>query len=795
MEKIKTRIREKDLDFFGHYHEKWLKELKEYVAGKGKQDMFKLWAKPWRLFHVFVFRGMVRETTKLYLNQLAKQLLNDLELPDYTFHTVDFYGSTNFGSDSAWLSLFPNANQSHQKFVQFHLRLSASPQAGLFIGKELLLPDCRENMKNVEDYEDTKRWFAHLKPEILTLNHSIAENNHNVTDVGPNDEEPISENPNPTVWLFAPGANAHLWQEFQQQGIMAVNFHPELGDLRQYPDKIAVGEKLQSLAQTATEKVMDRMACWEFAFVIRPGDIVIAKQGRKSYLGWGIVRSDYRFEPQRPDFQHIRDVEWMKIGEWAADFPLVTKTLTDISKYPEYAQRLKILLDIEIDDFEETPPNFEEKQFWWLNANPKIWGIDQTKIGQTQTYTSHNDKGNKRQKYKYFTQVKPGDIVVGYETTPVKKIKALFEITEALHAHPTEGEVISFRKTLDLRQPIDYDLLQNLPDLQNCEPLRNNQGSLFWLREEEYDVIRDIIDTAHAEAEAVEKSAQSYSRADALRDLFLSEEMFDKILRVLRQKKNIVLQGAPGVGKTFVAKRIAKAMLGKDDERKICMVQFHQSYSYEDFVMGIRPNSAGGFMRRKGVFFEFCERAQNDPASDYFFIIDEINRGNLSKIFGELMLLIEADKRGDEHKIPLTYSEPGEKFFIPTNLHFIGTMNTADRSLAMVDYALRRRFAFLDLEPEFGTRFAEFLGSKNMPEKLVADIQNRLAKVNEQIAKDENLGKGFRIGHSYFCIASGTSPEQWYHDIVEMEIAPQLREYWFDDEDKANDAVQILLRT
>lgn len=607
--------------------------------------------------------------------------------------------------------------------------------------------------------------------------------------------EPIFENPNPTVWLFAPGANAHLWQEFQQQGIMAVNFHPELGDLRQYPDKIAVGEKLQSLAQTATEKVMDRMACWEFAFVIRPGDIVIAKQGRKSYLGWGIVRSDYRFEPQRPDFQHIRDVEWMKIGEWAADFPLVTKTLTDISKYPEYAQRLKILLDIEIDDFEETPPNFEEKQFWWLNANPKIWGIDQTKIGQTQTYTSHNDKGNKRQKYKYFTQVKPGDIVVGYETTPVKKIKALFEITEALHAHPTEGEVISFRKTLDLRQPIDYDLLQNLPDLENCEPLRNNQGSLFWLREEEYDVIRDIIDTAHAEAEAVEKSAQSYSRADALRDLFLSEEMFDKILRVLRQKKNIVLQGAPGVGKTFVAKRIAKAMLGKDDERKICMVQFHQSYSYEDFVMGIRPNSAGGFMRRKGVFFEFCERAQNDPASDYFFIIDEINRGNLSKIFGELMLLIEADKRGDEHKIPLTYSEPGEKFFIPTNLHFIGTMNTADRSLAMVDYALRRRFAFLDLEPEFGARFAEFLGSKNMPEKLVADIQNRLAKVNEQIAKDENLGKGFRIGHSYFCNGSGTSPEQWYHDIVEMEIAPQLREYWFDDEDKANDAVQILLRT
>lgn len=798
VELFKDRIRQKDLDFFAHYNQRWLNELRGYVAGSGggKRDMFANWQKPWSVFHAFFFRGEVRETANLYLNQLAEKLLKDLDLEDYTYHVVDFFGSTNFGTDWAWLALFPKASQSHQNAVQFFLRLGASPEAGMLTGRALSkqLEQGHDDLQNVKNFEETKNRLAFLKPQILALNQSIAERLKNEILEDQEEDESITDYNRPVVWLFAPGAGAHLWNEFQQQGIMAINFHKELGDLRQYPDKMAIGEKLQLLENTTTEKIMDRMACWEFVSAIKPGDIIIAKQGRKSYLGWGFVRSEYRFEPNRPTYQHVRDVEWMNIGKWAADFPLATKTLTDISKYPKYVQRLKVLLDIDVEDYEENLPTTEGKQFWWLNANPKIWSIEQTKIGQTQTYTSHNDKGNKRQKYKYFTQVKPGDIVVGYETTPVKKVKALFEITEALHTHEIEGEIITFRKTLDLPQPIDYDILKNLPDLEYCEPLLNNQGSLFRLTEEEYDVIRDIIDTSQTEAEVQEKSAQPYSKADALRDLFLLEEMFDKICGVLRQKKNIILQGAPGVGKTFVAKRIAKAMLGKDDERKICMVQFHQSYSYEDFVMGIRPNSAGGFSRRKGVFYEFCERAQNDPGSDYFFIIDEINRGNLSKIFGELMLLIEADKRGES--IHLTYSEPGETFYLPKNLHFIGTMNTADRSLAMVDYALRRRFAFLTLEPEFGEQFAAFLKRRDIPEKLIASIQKNLAKVNEQISKDENLGKGFRIGHSYFCnsSANGTSPEQWYHNIIEYEIAPQFREYWFDDTDKADDAIQILLK-
>jgi hypothetical protein len=182
-----------------------------------------------------------------------------------------------------------------------------------------------------------------------------------------------------------------------------------------------------------------------------------------------------------------------------------------------------------------------------------------------------------------------------------------------------------------------------------------------------------------------------FTKADALKDLFMTEAELEVILARLMRKKAIILQGPPGVGKTFIAHRLAFALMGERDEHRVGMVQFHPSYGYEDFVQGYRPTRAG-LERRDGVFCEFARLARNDPGRKWFFIIDEINRGNLAKIFGELLMLLEADKRGPEHAIPLTYSEKGETFDFPANIHLIGTMNTADRSLAMVDYALRRRF-------------------------------------------------------------------------------------------------------
>ena len=213
------------------------------------------------------------------------------------------------------------------------------------------------------------------------------------------------------------------------------------------------------------------------------------------------------------------------------------------------------------------------------------------------------------------------------------------------------------------------------------------------------------------------------------------------------------------------------------------MVQFHQSYAYEDFVQGWRPNEAGGFTLRNGVFFEFCKRAERQPETPYIFIIDEINRGNLSKIFGELLMLIEADKRGPEHEIPLTYGAPGERFSVPENVHLLGLMNTADRSLAMVDYALRRRFAFETLEPAFGSRkFREYLLGKDVDRVLVDRIDRNLSALNQRIRKDKDLRRGFQVGHSYFVPQSPSEKpdEQWYLGIVDTQIAPLLREYWFD---------------
>lgn len=189
----------------------------------------------------------------------------------------------------------------------------------------------------------------------------------------------------------------------------------------------------------------------------------------------------------------------------------------------------------------------------------------------------------------------------------------------------------------------------------------------------------------------------------------------------------------------------------------------------------------------------FCKKAEIDPTNDYFFIIDEINRGNLSKIFGELMMLIEADKRGT-YAVPLTYSEKDETpFSVPANLHIIGTMNTADRSLSIVDYALRRRFRFIDLQPEFSTTFIDFLTSQGIKSEDAKKLCSKINQLNQDLSKDKHLGSGFQIGHSYFCGQPNGDFNGWFSDIVSFEIKPLLEEYWFDNKSKVDEAVNLLI--
>lgn len=273
-----------------------------------------------------------------------------------------------------------------------------------------------------------------------------------------------------------------------------------------------------------------------------------------------------------------------------------------------------------------------------------------------------------------------------------------------------------------------------------------------------------------------------YSSADFLSDVYMSEQDYETLVNVLKMKKNIILQGAPGVGKTFTAKRLAYSIIGAKNPDRVQMIQFHQSYSYEDFIEGYRPTE-NGFTIKKGAFYKFCKLAEDDDENDYFFIIDEINRGNLSKIFGELFMLIEKDKRGIE--LQLLYSD--ENFSVPPNVYIIGMMNTADRSLAMLDYALRRRFSFFTMKPGFNT-----IGFQTYQDSLKSDAFKKLIscikQLNSKIAADISLGEGFCIGHSYFCgLTAKTATVRTLTSIIEYELIPLLKEYWFDEPEKIID--------
>ena len=307
-------------------------------------------------------------------------------------------------------------------------------------------------------------------------------------------------------------------------------------------------------------------------------------------------------------------------------------------------------------------------------------------------------------------------------------------------------------------------------------------------------------ETGEVAEEINKRPIPEYTSENFFNDVLLNDKKdYDTLIGLLKYKKNLILQGAPGVGKTYIAKRLAYSMMGKKDESRVAMVQFHQSYSYEDFIMGIRPvmdddgDSRKDFELKEGVFYEFCKKAEEDNENDYFFIIDEINRGNISKIFGELFMLVESDKRGKNHKLQLLYQK--EQFSIPENLYIIGTMNTADRSLAMIDYALRRRFAFYDIEPVFESPdFDNY--AKDFGNEKFGRVIEVVKEINKNIEEDDSLGKGFRIGHSYFCFTDDDmdkfeTGEENLDDrldaIVKYELIPLIEEYWFDDKNKVEE--------
>lgn len=437
-------------------------------------------------------------------------------------------------------------------------------------------------------------------------------------------------------WIYSPGDGAAIWDECYSNGIMAIGWDP-IGDLSVYSSKDEMKQAMKEKIDPSKSYKNAAHATWQFANDMKPGDIVFVKKGMHLVIGRGVIESAYEFEPSRQHYKNVRKVNWTHKGEWEHPGQAVMKTLTDITAYTDYVEKLNAMFESDtIDDVEE--------------------------------------------------------------------------------------------------QEIEYP---------------------------------------------------AYDTEKFLEEVYMDEESYETLVALVQNKKNVILQGAPGVGKTFAAKRLAYSMMGVKDPNRVMMVQFHQSYSYEDFIMGFRP-SEKGFELKRGAFYNFCKEAEIDSENDYFFIIDEINRGNLSKIFGELFMLIESDKRGVE--LQLLYSD--EKFSVPSNVYIIGMMNTADRSLAMLDYALRRRFAFYEMKPGFETDgFREYRMS--LASDKFDSLINCVENLNTVIAADESLGEGFCIGHSYFCNLDEAT-DQALSGIVEFELIPLLKEYWFDEPVKVKDWINNL---
>lgn len=539
-----------------------------------------------------------------------------------------------------------------------------------------------------------------------------------------NQEDEVDNSIN--YWMISPGEYSRLWEQFHAENIIAISWD-YLGDLKNYDSKEAVERKIAEQRADGVRPVHDTRAVWEFYNNIQIGDIVYAKEGINKILARGVVTGDYYFDHEASEYKHRRTVQWLQVGKWELHQNFAQKTLTCLSPYPNFIQGVERLINDDMID----PKTAEVNEF-------QNWLSNQV----TDTGASLNDK------------------------TVKQKVNALKDIEQHFNAS-------IFGET-------DIEQLKQLKDIvvsdESYKKYKGVSGSSI-----DY-YIRFI------ESKPTVQENESFTMDDFLSDVFIDKKELVRLISLLENKKNLILKGAPGVGKTFIAKRLAYVMMEEKDETRIHMVQFHQSYSYEDFIEGFRPKAEGdGFELKQGPFVKFARKAARDPERDYFFVIDEINRGNMSKIFGELMMLIEADKRGEQ--INLLYSN--EKFSVPSNLYIIGMMNTADRSLALLDYALRRRFSFFEVQPAFQNEtFKSYVNELSNPDAFNRVI-DEIKSLNHQIV--EELGTGFQIGHSYFVgDAYKVDTVNRIEEVIEYEIIPQLFEYWFDDEQKAIDWAERL---
>lgn len=798
---LKEKIRSKDVEYFKHLGVPLLEGLANYPIKR--KDMFVNWKDPWKILHTFFYRGAVKETCQLYLNQISKRLLEDLNLKNYEAHTVDFYGASNFGSIRCWLALFPSEKQSHKDSYQFFVDLADPAFCGMKAGSNLqeLSNHEPDKLSEVSNYKDILSICKKLATQILNAND--AERNY---------------------FKFSPGIAAKEWSYFKDEGLAAVNFSGyQVGNLSNYNSK----EDLQAAAGIAPDKISNEIYnLWLFKSA-NINDVVFVNRGVNTCIGIGIVTSSYYFDETAETYQHKRKMNWITdkvyqysfheeknlfrpdtfsptkkwqflLNEYIRLYPELTATF-DQFKLPYTLSTVitseEINLSTVIEGLYGDIEVVGETQYWWLNTIPLLWSFDRFEKGEEVMYDSINERGNRRLLYENFEKIRAGDIVIGFESGPIRQIKMVLSVKQGLHQDEAAGKVITLEVIEKLLAPVHWNEIKIEAGLSGSQILKDSQSNLLELKKSEYHTIQNIIDNKNTVYENLNlNDVQKYSFDDDIDQPFIEDRTFYDIITCLRQKRNVILQGPPGVGKTFIAKRICYEMMRNKNDAQIEMVQFHQSYSYEDFIQGIKPGSIKDFEIKDGIFYTFCQKAVANPSKEFFFIIDEINRGNLSKIFGELLMLIETDKRGEKYKIKLTYlQEESSQFFVPENLFIIGTMNTADRSLALLDFALFRRFAFIPLQSSFGNRFSRFLTSCGLSEQIIQHILKVIPLINSEIAKDETLGKGFQIGHSYFCtFKNGLAENEWWRHLVEYELRPLIDEMWIDQSNKTTEVLNKL---